>query len=41
MEYKNEMKLDLLYVFKKLYERNKITENEYTKTINITIQKKY
>lgn len=41
MGYKNEIRLDLLYVFKKLYERNKITKDEYTKAINITIQKKY
>lgn len=41
MEYKNELRFDLLYVFKKLYERNKITKDEYIKAINITIEKIY
>lgn len=29
---------DLLYVFKKLYEKEKITKNEYTKAIQEVIQ---
>lgn len=28
------MKSDLLYVFKKLYEKNKITKDEYIRAIN-------
>lgn len=41
LEYKDDIKSDLLYIFKKLYEKNKITKDEYTRAINKAIQKKY
>lgn len=37
----NDMTSDLLYIFKKLYEKEKITKNEYTKAIQKVIQIQY
>lgn len=41
LKYKNDIKSDLLYIFKKLYENNKITKDEYTSAVNKAIEKKY
>ncbi len=38
MESKRSMRTDLLFIFKRLYERNKITKEEYTKAVDTVIQ---
>lgn len=35
------MKEELLFIFRKLYERNKITNEEYNKAVKIIINEEY
>lgn len=38
---KNNIRSDLFYVFKKLYEERKITKEEYEKAVDKTIKRNY
>lgn len=38
LKYKNDLKSDLIYIFKKLYEREEINKREYSKAIDIIVQ---